>query len=129
MSLQKLLNIKPAPTNNISDSATSMIINRPRNRDRVMRKADPKPSSLSALTKSGLEAWIAGAKPDNIHAAVTIQSIERSAGKLTPILLNPGTDWSASLGIAALSASAPQYAISKPNAPPIVASVALSINC
>ena len=75
---QKLLMSSPAPTSSMSESATSVTTSALRNRRRPFGEAAARPPSLSAVCRSNLTAWKAGASPKTTPVSNDIASVKPS---------------------------------------------------
>src|SRR5262245_65727426 len=101
----------PAPTSNTSVKATSATTSAPR--DKPELPPAPRPPSLSASFRSGLEALSAGASPQSRLVSSETPNVNATAPPSRPISSRRGM-----AGPNATSAPTSQYAMSNPSAPP-----------
>ncbi len=119
----KLRISKPAPTINVSESATSRTTTALRNRRLLPPPLVPFPLSRKGSFRSRLAACRAGTSPNTRAVRTATHSVKINTGVLSRITASAGT---MSAGIRATSDFSPPQAISVPSAAPPSARIKLS---
>ena len=122
--LKKLRIISPAPTNSMSDKATSATTSRLRVRRPRAPPVEPRPPSLSDCVRSGFEACSAGSKPNT----TAVMSDTATTNARTPPSMPASASRGTLLEAVVLKPAIPQSASNSPSAPPAIDNRKLSVS-